>query len=190
MDSGSRQRVVGAAVLAALGVIFVPAWLQRPAEYEVDQTSKIPERPEFTFVQQEPPVKPEGLEPPPTQETLFIPDDSKPEPVGEMPVEAGAAPEEPEVPADAIVAGLDEQGLPKSWVVQVASFKEPARAQTLVDELRASEYRAYQRSVEQAGGAVHRVYVGPSINRNDAVTIKQEIDSRYNLETLLLRFSP
>lgn len=192
-------------MLAAIGVIFIPVLLQRPADYEVDVASQIPEQPEFTFIEFHDPQPPAGVEPPPSEAELFIPDDSEPLAVagesegddgGDLPVSEAepAASNEPSASAqpdvEAIVAGLDEQGLPQAWVVQVASFKDLARAQSLVNELKTKQFRAYLRSVKQIEPTMHRVYVGPSINRKDAEALKRTLDDQLNLETLLLRFAP
>lgn len=72
MEENLKQRLVGAAVLVALAVIFLPAVFDKDERVAIDTTSQIPSAPLI-----EPPViplptKPEGIQVPPAEE-LFQP---------------------------------------------------------------------------------------------------------------------
>ena len=55
------------------------------------------------------------------------------------------------------------------WAVQVSAFRDVGRAHKLIDSLKSRGYAAFTRSGEGAGsGGLHRVYVGPMQNREDA----------------------
>lgn len=72
-----------------------------------------------------------------------------------------------------------------SWMIQVASFGDEANAVTLRDQLRSSGYVAH---VEHAGsGSPYRVRVGPLVNRSDAETTRDRIESAFELKGILVR---
>ena len=203
MDSGGKQRVIGACVLVAIGVLFLPVLLDRSEEQVIDTTSQIPPKPNFTLYQHQQPSRPEQSAPAPSEEVLFLPEQDKavvnepiePATVDQPSSEAVASPSpapEPDVQPseDHNRDGLDAQGLPKSWVVQVASFTDEARATKLVQTLLEDDYRAYFRRVVRGEKSLYRVYVGPNINRDAALRLKSKLDTKLNADTLVLRLAP
>lgn len=196
MDSGVKQRVIGACVLAAVGVLFLPTLLERPKEQVIDTETHIPTKPEFTLYTHDEPEKPADTAPPPSQEQLFLPEegyepDDQDSGVPTAPAESAAASNKPEeTVGDEDQPGLSSAGLPKSWVVQVASFTDQDRADKMTATLLEGEFRAYTRQVMHLGKPVYRVYVGPSIDRDDALKLKAKLDAKLNADTLVMRLSP
>ena len=72
MDEKLKQRLVGAMVLMALAVIFLPSLFQQDERQKIDTTSQIPPAPVFEPVIIPKPVKPEGIKQP-DLEKLFQP---------------------------------------------------------------------------------------------------------------------
>ncbi len=175
MDDGLKQRLVGALVLTALAVIFLPTLFHREQQENVDQTSQIPVKPRFEPVVIEPPPTP-VIEPIVTQEERFQPA-VKPEP-------------QPQVQTAPEVPTLDSENIPKAWVLQVASFKEESRAVAHAKELMDKGYRAFVRSTKVGDGTVNRVFIGPNIDKNSAQTLKLEVDKKLGINSLLIQFSP
>ncbi|BFM07338.1 SPOR domain-containing protein [Halioxenophilus aromaticivorans] len=200
MDSGGKQRVIGACVLVAVGVLFLPVLLDRSQEQVIDTQTQIPAKPDFTLYNHKAPTQPPNSTPPPNEERLFLPEPEEAAAVEEAQAKPESNPAA-DVPAEEITNskpvvveaeqnGLDANGLPKSWVVQVASFTEDERAKKLVATLLADDYRAYSRRVVRGDKALYRVYVGPSINREAALKLKSALDDKLNADTLVLKLTP
>lgn len=169
MDDGLKQRIIGAFVLIALIVIFVPVLFDEDRLTPLDRTSRIPLEPNLQKVEIAEPVVPEEIEEVPEPKEAFIPDETKPQ---------SMTPEEP---------GLTEEGTPLAWVLQLASFEEEARAISLRDKLLADGYEAYVREVKTNKGLMKRVYVGPKLDKEALIKEKKLIDSKYKLSAIILR---
>ena len=183
MDDGLKQRLVGAVVLVAIGVIFIPSLLNEEGRREVDIATQVPP---------EPVVMPRPLE---------IPDPVEPENVPvPKPAEDNYAQTEPpqqetpdvtpteETPKP--VSGLNEEGVPRAWSIQVSSFESEKNAEAFEQKLRDANYTAYIRSSVVNGSTVYRVFVGPKINYETAEKTKAEIDKKYKTNSLLIEFKP
>ena len=176
MDNGLKQRLVGALVLTAIAVIFLPSLFTREERVVVDTTSLIPPAPDLKPVVISKPIRPEAITPAPTPEQAFQPKEDV------LPA-----------PADTEIAespGLDATGLPEAWTVQIASFIEPARAEKLQDKLLADDYRAYSRTLKTDKGEITRVFIGPQISRQSALEVKNKIDQELSVNSLVLKFQP
>ena len=172
MDDGLKQRVVGALVLLALAVIFVPVLFEQERIEPVNTETLIPPSP--------------TIAPPATRE-IRIPSVEKKAP--EASIAFLPNPDEKQELFDE-AAGLDENGVPKSWVLQVASFKSNDRAIEFRDRLISDGHKAYLRQLTANQGQLTRVYVGPKINKDRLITEKQKIDKMYSVDSLLLKFDP
>lgn len=173
MDDGLKQRLVGAVVLAAVAVIFLPSFFDEGNRRRVDTHTLVPEKPGIKTVEIKDPVRPEN-----------IPQAKKPEQMYQMLEPTDIVDGKPESPA------LDGDAVPKAWVVQVASYQTPERAAKLRDQLLSEGYKAYMRTVKTAKGSVTRVFVGPKIDKQRALAIKDELDKALKVNTLVLRFRP
>ena len=77
-----------------------------------------------------------------------------------------------------------------TWALQLASFAEPDRARDLRDRLRGDGYNAFM-SRHKSGEAIStRVAVGPFIERQHAADLKAQLDTRYDVESIVVHFSP
>ena len=80
---------------------------------------------------------------------------------------------------------LDANGLPVSWVLQVASFAREENAFRLIKQLRDAGYTAFTRQVAGESGPDDdrvRVMVGPGLARDGLMTIASEIEEQFQLE--------
>ncbi len=197
LNDGFRQRIVGALVLAALAVIFLPTLFDREGARYIDVTSQIPPAPDIKPIEIAPPEPVAGAAPAPAPEEAFQPavveQRSNPEPIKPESV-AGTAAEEtekteqPQKPKQDSSLILDAQGLPIAWVVQVASYREESRAEKLRGRLMDEGYKAYTRAVTTDKGRFVRVFVGPKVSKADALAAKHELDQLLKAQTLVLRF--
>ncbi|QHG63991.1 SPOR domain-containing protein [Pseudomonas putida] len=215
LDKGMKQRMVGALVLVALAVIFLPMLFTRQDEMrqvrvDAPQAPAMPTLPEVKVEQvavPEPQPLPEQSEQP-EQPPVVVNESTAPmrtpsQPITPSPqaqpqVQAQAKPQTP-VPAPAPVAKpaapvatapapskIDVNGLPVSWSIQLASLSSRAGAENLQKTLRSQGYNAYIRSA----GGMNRVYVGPLIERAEADKLRETINRQQKLNGFVVRFQP
>ncbi|MDG9922869.1 MULTISPECIES: SPOR domain-containing protein [unclassified Pseudomonas] len=200
LDKGLKQRIVGALVLVALAVIFLPMLFSREDELRqvtVDAPA-MPDRPSMPDVALEPVVVPEPVaedEVPPVEpvpQTSSEPIAAPTQPVAEPQVQAQVqTPPPAETPAPTQAAtkpasGLDANNLPVSWSVQLASLSSRAGAEKLQQTLRSGGYNAYIRSFD----GMNRVFVGPVIERAEADRLRDLLNRQQNLKGFVVRFQP
>jgi DedD protein len=209
-----KHRLIGAAVLAAIAVLFLPSFFKDRQQYQVNTDSQIPGRPTITAVDFNEPVQPQGVEPAPPPETMFVPGHDAAS-VGELPVppaevseqqpsqhpEASASAQTSPVASDVattVVTTTDQvpnlplnaQGLPDAWVIQVASLSVQAGANKLRDQLQLEGHKAYVRAVPSEKGTTYRVFIGPKQDKAQALAIKSQLDKRLKVNSLVLPFKP
>ena len=202
MNDILKQRLVGALILVALGVVFWPIIFVEPGAVGDPQHSRIPPRPEVDTTPIERPqqdgwrastetyeVEETGsaiddaklaLEQP-TQSQDTRPGSDKPSATAPTPAVRSSAPETP---------ALDGNGVPIAWSIQVASVSSSAKAEALRDQLLAMHEKAYIRKLERGDKDLYRVYVGPQFERAQLERMQAGIDSRFGVKSLLVRYLP
>lgn len=185
LDKGLRQRMVGALVLVALAVIFLPMLFSRE-----DQLQRVVvEAPAMPHAAPPPSAE---LEPVAVPQVADLPQEPVPgaaAPGAAAPVEAPAAVVEPAAVVDLApppVSRLDANGLAVSWSVQLASLSNRASAESLQQTLRGKGYNAYIRNVE----GMNRVFVGPVIERAEAERLRDQLTRLQKLNGFVVRFQP
>lgn len=220
LDNGLKQRIVGALVLLALAVVFLPMLFSREDERRqvTVEAPAMPRAPDLPVIETQPvdvpEPRPEAEDPlPPTEPIPSTVADTAPmetsEPIpaptptpSPTPVAKPATPvqkppvakvEQPVPAANAVPEApakddsrLDENGLPISWSVQLASLSNRASAEALQKKLRSQGYNAYIRSLE----GMNRVFVGPVIERAEANRLRDQLSKQQNLNGFLVRFQP
>ncbi|USD22816.1 SPOR domain-containing protein [Microbulbifer variabilis] len=204
LNDGFKQRIVGALVLIALAVIFLPSLLDRESKGHISEVSQIPAEPDISPIEIAQPEPVAGVAPAPKAGEIFQPEvpekfsnpaegaakfavsDTQPEKGKDTNDSTSSV--EVDTAKQAASPLVDDQGQPMAWVVQVASYKDDSRAQQLRMRLMDEGYRAYTRAVETDKGRFVRVFVGPKVNKADAQTIKRELDALLQAQTLVLRF--
>ncbi|WP_096084525.1 SPOR domain-containing protein [Agaribacterium haliotis] len=241
MNDGLKQRIVGALVLMALGIIFVPVIFDKERIVPVDRTTQIPQAPDIHAL-----PLPEFPPAPARRDKIIdkkisgefsaeendadLPDVSTlKQPLGadneadkaadKAKAESGSntsqkiseskpntdtsseKPQSPEALAvqakaekseAAAKAELDDRPVKNAqlWVLQLASFKDKARADKLKSDISAAGERAFVKTVPTQAGTRYRLYVGPSMNKKELQQSKIKLDKQYKLNSLLLRFKP
>jgi len=201
-----RQRLLGAFVLTALAVIFLPMLLtreQEPAQVQVEvpDIPNIPAMPEIqieTATVPEPPAMDDdtdiALDKPmmtdDESDAVKEPDTPVPPPTAK-PSESPTKPATTQTPAPANtnqppVRRLDSASLPISWSVQLASLKNHDNAEKLRDDLRHKGYNAYIRPAD----GMSKVLVGPLIDLNAANRLRSELEIKQRLKGFVVRFQP
>ncbi|OCX94114.1 MAG: cell division protein [Pseudomonas sp. CO183] len=204
LDKGLLQRMVGALVLIALAVIFVPMLFNREDDLRhvtVDAPT-IPAAPVVAEIEMQPVDVPEPEQEPGSVPEGFeiIEEDAEPatgpaiaeqapapiEPVA--PVAPAAAPAAPAAQAQSPAAEprLDNSNLPVSWAIQLASLSNRASAENLQQTLRSQGYNAYIRTAD----GMNRVFVGPLVERSEANRLRDVLQRQQKLDGFVVRFKP
>lgn len=215
MDRGLKERLVGAAVLVALAVIFIPMLLDdAPSPYEPITETNIPPRPiddeQFSSrivpMDPEPEARPADIEPLTVepaepeqlaeQEPAMAPEQPEPETAAETPpadqpsepvVEQTPEPELP-APAESTPAPATETAAVPAWVIQLGSFSKQENAETLEKKLREAGYPAFIEPLQQDGKKSYRVRVGPEVMRTEADKLRDQINKRFELNGIVVSY--
>ncbi|MGP6460287.1 SPOR domain-containing protein [Pseudomonas parakoreensis] len=215
LDKAYKQRMVGALVLVALAVIFLPMLFSRQDEQRqvTVEAPSAPQAPAVPQVQLEPVAVPEPQALP--QEPVPSDDEVAEQSAPSMPIAAAPAPAPAPTPApaakpvapapvakpapapaqpiaaaaakpDTTQSRVDANGLSVSWSVQLASLSSREGAESLQKTLRSQGYNAYIRSAD----GKNRVFVGPLIERAEADRLRDVLSRQQNLKGFVVRFQP
>ena len=200
MDPLFRQRLVGALVLVALGVVFWPLIFVTPETREPIVLQLMSQRP---AVDQTPIPEPESYEPavapqlpgppknpPQVQEAADIQTRTDAEGVSlaALPDSDSVAVPQPSVAPPSEDPLVDEQGLAIFYVLQVATVGSASRANELVEGLQARGYKAFSTRYVRVDDELFRVQIGPNAERAALMRIKPEIDAVLKVDSQILRY--
>ena len=196
-----KHRLVGAIVLVALGVIFIPMILTTDDEFTISDTN-IPAKPaELQQLGAMSIPEPIATTPKPALEAQ-IEDAHTPQgtpdtattpvsPSTPAATEPKPAQESAAKPADtAIASKRDEAGNSRAWVVQVASFTDRDKALALRDRLRKAKYPSFVESVAVKNTKLFRVRVGPVVRRENADEWQKKIAREFKVKDALVMAHP
>jgi len=191
MDSRLKQRLVGAAVLVALAVIFLPMLVQGPAPDSgvSDVPLSMPDAPRADYETRDLPLVAPGNTPdggavgmqsapaamatvvtptaaqaqPAASSTVSIPNASTPAPAVPMPATATLSkpPAATEPALPATAAGGD-------YAVSFGTYATTGAADAMLASLRASQLPAYREAATANGKPAWRVRIGPYASRAEA----------------------
>ncbi len=151
MDVSLKQRLVGAVVLIALAVIFLPMLVKGPAPDSgvSDVSLTVPPEPKEAngmFTQDLPLIAPSGV---PEGGVSGMPDTVAGQPTDAAPAAAGLFP--------AVAAG--------DFAVSFGSYASAADADKVIEALRSAELPGYREAVSLNGRQAQRVRIGPFADR-------------------------
>jgi cell division septation protein DedD len=180
LDKGMKQRMVGALVLVALAVIFLPMLVQGPAPDSGASSIplSVPDAPKGDFDTQELPLVEPGATPAGGALGMTAPD--------------AAAAAQP-LPADNgdMYPAASASG---DYAVEFGEFATPSLADAAVASLRASHLPGYREAATNADGqAVQRVRIGPFATRPDAESARlraSQAGGRGSLQVVVLDAPP
>lgn len=215
LERGLKQRIVGALVLIALAVIFLPMLFTREDESRqvVVEAPPRPQSPAMPSVEVQPTEVPELQ---PGEEGIapeIVEEGSRPPPAS--PTSRSAACRRPRRPPSRPPRPRPRRRPPacrqasrnrplrrrarrprrsawtpttcrRAWSVQLASLSNRARAEELQKTLRSQGYNAYIRSFD----GMNRVFVGPVIQRAEADRLRDQLSKQQKLNGFVVRFQP
>ena len=209
MNDILKQRLVGALILVALGVVFWPIVFVEPGDRSAAQQPGIPPRPKVDTAPIEAPdlaglrgspkiaaqteAEPSELSKPPEEleaqapamekMPLPVPAESDPAPVVESETERTRS----EAPAKLVI---DSDGVPVAWILQVASVSSADTADTLRQRLLKMDRKAYVKKVNRGSNVLYRVYIGPKFERAILETMQADIDAEFGVKSMIARYIP
>lgn len=193
MNERARNRVTGAVILASLAVVFLPM-LFDGAGFEQRTLPTMPEgtvhqapapvldtdAPDWDFVGE---VEVRREDP----ERGGVDGRGRHEPAPDTDSQTG-----PEAGPDGEAASPDtrlaQDGTPLAWSVQLATFATVDNAEALRARLLTDGYEAYVSVAMDGDRALHRVAVGPRLDRAAVGRLRDELAQRYELDGLVVRF--
>ncbi len=215
MEQAVKQRLVGAMVLAAIAAVTLPIIFdaERPPGVQVPEV--IPPAPVYQPVVTQP-AQPVALpadrpteEPTPVADMFAMNQDADPQAAAEpiattqtaeqkateqkTAAVAPAVPSGKSVPAVPPAPGgkLNAHGTPEAWVVQVAAMTDKQKIDQLQASLKLRGHTVFTRTMpDSKGNKITRVYVGPKLDKAQALKLKQQIDSEQKLQSIVKPFGP
>lgn len=203
MDSALRQRLLGAAVLIALAIIFVPMFLGNspPKDTSTIQNLDIPPIPDRKFETRTLPVDPGAASAPAasgssdkvvTVDTRAPSTFEAPEPKNPAPAPAPASQPPPptdahadRAPADAKPDATKPAAKPAEtpadatpggrFSINLGTYADAGHAEALVAKLRKAGYAAASESIDYQGKPAQRVRAGPYPDRASAEAARLKI---------------
>lgn len=167
MEPALKQRLIGAAVLVALAVIFLPMLIKGPAPESgaSDVPLTLPNAPQGQFETRELPLVGPGDAPKGGVVGMDAPSDGERLPTVDTAAEKPAASTDAMQPA--AVAGGD-------YAVSFGSYATEADAQRVVKALQTAQLPGYQESTRSGERTLHRVRIGPYASQAEAEAARLE----------------
>ena len=206
MQRRLKERLIGAAVLVMIAVIFIPMLLDNSTQKEPEiTTTNIPQRTGNQFSSRIKPVE----EPIVPMENLPAKDQ---EPL--VPLKQGAG--DPQKIEPTVVTGLPpkrespklsgqnevakepgQQARPDppagnggliAWVVQIGSFSSEENARSLNDRARSLGFTSFVEPIAQDTVTSYRVRVGPELLRSDADVLAARLKDSLQVEGIIMQY--
>jgi len=202
-----KQRLVGALILLALGVVFWPIIFVEPGEETVSGGRIIPPPPA---------VNTQAIAAPKADELRRTPElESRAQAEREdaareaariaesRPVDKAApvAAPKPEKKTDHKTVAktrtqapekpvIDSEGVPVAWILQVASVSSTDKAEELRARLLKLGHKAYVKKIRRSDKVLLRVYIGPKFERAQLDKIKAGVDAEFGVQSMVVRYIP
>ncbi len=201
MNDILKQRLVGALILLALGVVFWPIIFVEQDATPLGEAAQIPVRPSVDTTPLVPPQKGElrsspeiaanlAMElaaPPPAAQALPQPSTEKQPSAVTTSVDKAPSKTRTQAPAK---PALDADGVPIGWILQVASVSSADKAEVLRKRLLEMGYKAYVKKIKSGNSVLLRVYVGPKFERARLESIQASIDAEFKVKSMVRRYIP
>ncbi|WP_087502427.1 SPOR domain-containing protein [Pseudomonas sp. SID14000] len=220
LDKGMKQRMVGALVLVALAVIFLPMLFTREDEMrqvhvEAPQAPAMPSLPEVKVepvaVPEPQAIPEEPQQPPVVVDESTVPASTPSQPITPSPQvqpQAQVQPAKPQAPVAKVEPKAVATPAPVAPVAKPAAPATPSKIDvnglpvSWSIQLASLSNRAGAEKLQQtlrsqgynayirSAGGMNRVYVGPLIERAEAERVRDAINRQNSLKGFVVRFQP
>ena len=171
MAYDKKQRVVGTLVLILLMSILFPVVFDGSEDFKAQLESRIPLEPIIAILPEPSQVRPAII-----ADSVSLNDEI----IDEV-VESGNNDSEIMDMNEKLTPQLNKIGLPEGWSIRLGSFAQQENATSLIERLRAAEYKAYTRNISNSAGELTSVLVGPWIDRTSAEKYLMELEDQFRL---------
>lgn len=190
MDDRLKQRLIGAIVLVALAVIFIPMILDGGGGKTLSPFGQaIPDKPPALKKLESAEVKPVEAPPVPDMTERQLVDKHAAAIKTETPPVKNTIDVKPVETKKTEIAkttlATDKKGV-KAWVVQVGSFESRKNALALRDKLLKHKYRAFVESITSNGHVNYRVRIGPEVRRSSAEATQKSIQKTLKINGVVM----
>lgn len=220
MENSLKQRIVGAVVLIALAVIFLPAILKEKEQQE-PFISKIPPKPIETIPQELPAdvvaknkkvqdsldqleksarktkIESEEVKVDLNQEknlTESIADKStklQSADITKTEVESQKEIVPKGTSTQETIETIGTEFQEAAWIIQIASFSNKENAVSFVDKLKKAGHKTYRQDITtDKNKTIYRVYTGPYIRKEEAVKALKDVNEVSKLNGIIMVFDP
>ncbi len=207
-----QNRLVGAVVLVAVGVIFLPTLFDGDKKYNEDQFVSIPLVPKPGDEQDIESIAPiEQTTTPSTpsegaseamiseavtgveQPQVSTPEVSEPQvapstPVVEPPKVVNPPVEPPTTPPPAVSETTAPKG--EAWVVQLGALKNAAKVEEIIAKMHLSGYPVYTVPARPVSGKVTRIYIGPNASKAELQAMLPRLKELTGLQGEVRAYKP
>ncbi|MCB1687934.1 MAG: SPOR domain-containing protein [Halioglobus sp.] len=209
MNDILKQRLVGALILLALGVVFWPIVFVEPEEKTTTmQPRGIPEPPAVSTAGIEAPGQGDLRGSPELTDSDYAQGVDNPLPDGDVladgneeVVDAIASNTAEVIPENTPAASevrseapkplaVDSDGVPVAWTLQVATVSSAEKAEALRLRLLQKSEKAYVTKVSSGGKQLYRVCVGPKFEKQELERMQASINAEFGVKTMLVRYLP
>lgn len=181
MDRQLKKRIVGGCALVIVGAAVLPLLLDGAGYRERHLVSRIPAAPEPAQLME---VTPQ-LQPLPDTSAPAAPTEPAEVRIEVESVAKAVAERAPRLDPTTDTPTLDQEGVPVSWTLQLASFRDEANARALRAQLLKAGYKVYIRHMT---GLV-KVFVGPELQRSRLEALQATLKQEYALDGIVVRFT-
>lgn len=212
MASKFQNRLVGAVVLVAVGVIFLPTLFDGDKKYNEDQFASIPLVPKPGDEQDIESIAPiEQTTTPSTpsegaseamiseavtgveQPQISAPEISESQvapstPVVEPPKVVNPPVEPPTTPPPAVSETTAPKG--EAWVVQLGALKNAAKVEEIIAKMHLSGYPVYTVPARPVSGKVTRIYIGPNASKAELQAMLPRLKELTGLQGEVRAYKP
>jgi len=186
-----KHRIVGAIVLVAAGVIFLPMLVEthRSADNAGGTVVEIPQQDKKIFVSKITPVTGESdgqnaaaKDKTPVREPATGKSTPQPEPKPKQPAVAS------KTPAVAKAASEKSANTENGWAVRIGTFAQRENAKRIVGVLKKKGFKPRTEDIETAGNKATRVWLGPYGEKVEAQAVRKRILEQTGQEGLIVSY--
>lgn len=201
MNFGLKQRLVGAVVLIALAVIFLPMLLPGNSDSTMPLfSSNVPQPPNTRF---EPIEIPLQVPPPAPQAEVAVIDtpqagdaasDEPPQEAPSVAPVSAVTPTPPSAlppkPSPSTTPPVAPRAPGEAWAVQLGSFSSSVNALALQEKARKAGFTAYVEKLKVGAGTSYRVRIGPESSRARADALRERVQEKLKMQGMVVPHKP
>lgn len=187
MDERLKHRLIGAIVLVALAVIFIPMILDGSRDSSPSTFGQVvPGKP--AILKKLATATPKPIEMPARPEVVErqLVDQHTPKLHTDAAAAKQTVPVETSKKTEQAVDAQTSSKSSRAWVVQVGSFASRKNAVSLRDKLLKHNYRAFVEAVKTKGTWTYRVRIGPEVRRSSAEATQKALLKKLKINGVVM----